>query len=137
MKWTGETKKKFNQIARVYENEIKAQAPGSTIKGGTSVVVEYEGDAVSLAVVLEDKVSYGIFLDQGTGSYYNANEERGPFNPKPGKGTDGIIPRYWMSLSEALEQRTQDELDQAILDQRAEEAEKEFDDTVIEITLDI
>jgi hypothetical protein len=137
MKWTAETKKKFNMIARVYENKIKAQAPGNNIKGGTSVVVEYDKDSVSLAVVLADNVFYGIFLDQGTGPYYKANVERGPFNPRPGKGTGGIIPRFWMSLSEALEQRTQDELNQAILDQRAEEEEKKFNDTVIEITLDI
>ena len=134
---TEETKKKINLIARVYENQIRGQAPSGKIKGGTTVVPVYGKDTVELDVVLAENVFYGKFLDQGTGKYFKENEVRGPFNPNPGKGTDGIIPRYWMSLSEALEDGVYQRLADAIGEQQAQEQLEQLPDSIIEIELNL
>ena len=123
MKITPELKKKISTIARMYEAFIKGQAKTSEIAAGTTVVPIYGDNTIELSVVLADEVFYGIFLDQGTGPYYSRTAERGPFNPNPPKGTGGIIPRFWMSLSETMEER----FNQMIEDAIAEEQEKEID----------
>ena len=39
---------------------------------------------------------YGLFLDGGTGRY--KTKDRKEWNPNPGKGDDGIKPRFWLSV---------------------------------------
>lgn len=85
---------------------VKTQIGVSAFRTGNlqksvSVVGEIQGDQFFL--VLNDPTSYGNFTDFGTKSYRAS--EPGPFNPKPGKGQGGIIPRFWSTLDDATLER--------------------------------
>ena len=87
---------------------VKSQVEVSAYKTGNlmqsvSVLAERSGDVVTF--VLDDPTSYGDFTDFGTKAYRASS--RGPFNPKPGKGEGGIIPRFWSTLSDSTLERIQ------------------------------
>jgi|688.fasta_scaffold391049_2 hypothetical protein len=108
-----EVKKIYELVARSIENEIKAQAPSKKIASGTTVVAEFTGDnEVEFVTVIEDQVKYGIYLDKGTGKYRSDTE--GKWNPNPGKGDDGIIPRFWTSLSDTFMERINMMIEEAL-----------------------
>jgi hypothetical protein len=81
---------------------ISAYKTGN-LQRSVSVIGQRTGDVVAL--VLNDPTSYGDFTDFGTRSYRAS--EPGPFNPNPGKGQGGIIPRFWSSLNDAQIERLQ------------------------------
>ncbi len=109
-----EVKSIYQTVARSIENEIKAQAPSKKIAAGTTVVTEFTGDdEVQFVTVIEDQVKYGIYLDKGTGKYRSDTEGR--WNPNPGKGTDGIRPRFWTSLSDTFVERINMMIEQALI----------------------
>ncbi len=117
-----EVKKIYELVARSIENEIKAQAPSKKIASGTTVVAEFTGDnEVEFVTVIEDRVKYGIYLDKGTGKYRSDTE--GKWNPNPGKGDDGIIPRFWTSLSDTFMERINMMIEEALI--AAEEKKNE------------
>jgi hypothetical protein len=77
------------------------------------VVAEFTGDnEVEFVTVIEDQVKYGIYLDKGTGKYRSDTE--GKWNPNPGKGDDGIIPRFWTSLSDTFMERINMMIEEAL-----------------------
>lgn len=93
---------------RVATLMVKDQVRASAYKTGNlmqsvSVLAERSGDVVTF--VLNDPTSYGDFTDFGTKAYRATS--RGPFNPKPGKGQGGIIPRFWSTLDDAQLERLQ------------------------------
>lgn len=126
MKLSPEAKKKISTIARIYQDSIVKQAPSPEIGDGTTVYPVYKGNSVYFEVALNSKVFYGVFLDTGTGQYYKPNIVRGEWNPDPGKGEDGIIPRYWMSLAQATAQRIDTMLADAISEDLQKQALEEF-----------
>jgi hypothetical protein len=81
---------------------ISAYKTGN-LQRSVSVIGQRQGDVVEL--VLNDPTSYGDFTDFGTKAYRASS--RGPFNPKPGKGQGGIIPRFWSSLDDGQLERLQ------------------------------
>lgn len=104
---------------RVATIMVKDQVRASAYKTGNlmqsvSVSAQRSGDVVTF--VLNDPTSYGDFTDFGTKAYRATS--RGPFNPKPGKGQGGIIPRFWSTLDDAKMERLQmifeEELDAAL-----------------------
>jgi hypothetical protein len=103
---------------------VKDQIRESAYKTGNlmqsvSVLAERTGDVVLF--VLNDPTSYGNFTDYGTRAYLASTP--GLFNPKPGKGEGGIIPRFWSTLDDAKMERVQmifeDEI-QSVLEQDLE-----------------
>lgn len=101
---------------------VKDQVQASAFKTGNlmrsvSVSAQRSGDVVEF--VLNDPTSYGDFTDFGTRAYRAT--QRGPFNPKPGKGQGGIIPRFWSTLDDAKMERItmifEDELEAALDEQ--------------------
>lgn len=137
MELSTETKRKLDTLARIYQTEVRSQAPGDNISRGTTIVVVYEDNSFSFASVLSEKVRYGRYLDEGTGPYYKSNAPRGPWNPDPGKGTKGIIPRYWLSISEVLEERLYDMALGYIAEQREKELEEQYEPTVKTVTIEV
>jgi hypothetical protein len=127
MKLSSEAKKKISTIARIYQDGIVRQAPSPEIGSGTTVYPVFKDNSVSLEVVLDSKVFYGVFLDTGTGKYYKPNIVRGEWNPNPGEGDDGIIPRYWMTLAQATAQRINTMLSDIILEDLQKQAIEQFD----------
>ncbi len=123
-----EIKAIYETVARSMENEIKAQAPSKKIAAGTTVVAEFIGDdQVEFVTVIDDQVKYGIYLDKGTGKYRSDTE--GKWNPNPGKGDDGIIPRFWTSLSDTFIERINMMVEEALIaaeDKKNEELLKEL-----------
>ncbi len=119
-----EVKKIYEMVGRIMENEIRNQAPSSRIASGTTVVTEFTEDGVAYYTVIADKVKYGVYLDKGTGQYYTAEE--GPFNPNPGKGQDGIRPRFWTSLSDTFMERINTMIEEGLLKAQEQQFEEEL-----------
>jgi hypothetical protein len=123
-----DVKRIYDTVARLIENEIRNQAPSSKIASGTTVIAEFSTDGeVSFVTVIEDKVKYGIYLDKGTGQYYTSQE--GPWDQDPGKGQDGIRPRFWTSLNDAFMERISMMIEEAIVQAQ----EKEFEEQLQEL----
>lgn len=103
-----------NKVARKYEQVLQNQAPVRTGELRRQVSVDWrivdtpDGEQVIFSVNL-GRAPYGVFTNQGTGKYYDRNPDRKKWNPKPGEGTDGIKPRYWMNLPESIKKMAQKE----------------------------
>lgn len=104
-------KQAYNRIARKLESFLRSQAPlGDTgsLREQTKVVVDDNGFRI-------ETVNYGFFLHLGTEeetsglNFEEAIIKR--YNPNPGKGDDGIKPRYWMSFGQTLWQQILDEIE--------------------------
>jgi len=117
------------QVAsRLIEEELRSQAPGRKIGPGLSVSPVIERDAIDFVVTFADGVKYGIFLDRGTGRYRAGETEVGRWNPNPGKGTGGIIPRFFTVISNGTQERIAQILGQAFLEDLEQQFEKEIDE---------
>jgi hypothetical protein len=124
-----EVKQAYEMAARIMENEYRAQAPSKKIANGTTVIPVFNGDEVDFLVDLDSQVRYGIYLDMGTGKY--RTDVEGKYNANPGKGTKGIRPRFWISLSDAAQVRIDMIIEEALDKQIEEELNKQFDDNTI------
>ena len=114
--------------ARIMEANIKAQAPSQKIAGGTKVIPVFDGEELRFEVVLDEQVKYGIFLDSGTEREYKPNPNAA-WSPNPGKGTDGIKPRYWTNLDEAMQERMTKIIEEAM----TKAMEKKIDEEISQI----
>jgi hypothetical protein len=93
---------------RVATLVVKDQVRSSAYKTGNlmqsvSVLAERSGNVVTF--LLNDPTSYGDFTDFGTKAYRTSTS--GLFNPNPGKGKGGIIPRFWSTLDDSTMERIQ------------------------------
>jgi len=112
--------------AAIIEEELKLQAPSNKIGSGLTVYPVIEEDAIDFVVVFADGVKYGIFLDRGTGRYRAGETEVGRWNPNPGKGKGGIIPRFFTVISDSAQERVAQVLEEAFLADLEERLEKEI-----------
>jgi len=94
----------YDKIARIIEQILKRQVPVRTGELKSSLRVTVVGSGLEIEFVLSEK-KYGIFTDMGTGRY--KAKSRGKWNPRPGKGRDGIRPRFWKSISDKDQVRIQ------------------------------
>lgn len=95
----------LNMAARLIEANLKRQAPVDTgaLKRSIKVKANYTGESVQFRYSYN---TYGVFVDKGTGPYAVRGKGRtGSWNPRPGKGTDGIKPRFWTSLENSTKIR--------------------------------
>ena len=113
-------------VARIMEANIRAQAPSQKVAGGTIVMPVFENDEVRFEVVLEEKVKYGVFLDSGTEREYKPNPNAA-WNPAPGKGVDGIKPRYWTNIEDSLQVRMAQIIEQAMTQAMENKIDKELE----------
>ena len=93
---------------RVATLVVKDQVRSSAYKTGNlmqsvSVLAERSGNVVTF--LLNDPTSYGDFTDFGTKAYRASTS--GLFNPTPGEGKGGIIPRFWSTLDDSTMERIQ------------------------------
>lgn len=118
----------YNKIARRLEQILQSQAPVDTGRLRRSIAVEFTENGFAIY----DPTGYGFYTHAGTGreaagkgsntaSIY-AQLANKIYNPDPGKGRDGIKPRFWMNFSESVYKMIEDELEKAY----AEEFEKEI-----------
>ena len=85
-------------IQAMIQDKLNAQVP---VKSGAlkrSITVRAEEGPDGL-VVKTGFLTYGIFLDSGTGPFRLPSKTK-PFNrtPQSGVGKGGIYPRYWTNL---------------------------------------
>lgn len=102
----------LNMAARLIEANLRRQVPvgkgtkkkkGGALKRSIKVKANYTGKSVQFRYSYN---SYGVFVDKGTGPYAVRGKGRsGQWNPNPGKGTDGIKPRFWTSLESSTKIR--------------------------------
>jgi len=115
-----------NMASRLISLQLRRQAPvkSGALKRSIHVNVEREdlGDNISFTFTTE-YLGYGIFTDLGTRPYGVSPEQRGEWNPNPGKGKGGIKPRFWNSISESVWQPIEDMLADAI----AQSIQNEYD----------
>lgn len=106
-----EIKKAAFMAARVFESALKAQSPVDTgaLEKSIKVTPIFTDDSVKFR---SSYLTYGKFLDLGTGPYKTPASSRRAWNPKPGKGTGGIKPRFWTSIK----QGTRDSINKMISD---------------------
>lgn len=114
----------YEMAAREIQAIIRAQAPGNNIEKGLTVTYEVDGDTVAWRVNFADDVKYGIYLDEGTGPY--EDEEFDPWNPNPGKGTDGIKPRHFTTIEPAVWARIEMMIEAAIQATKEKEIEEQL-----------
>jgi hypothetical protein len=96
-----EFQKEIIMIARSLEMELNKQ---KGFRNRVSVRPVMKGNVVDFIYTFPD---FGTFLDLGTGPYKTSEVDRGTFNRKPGPGTDGIKPRFWMSINDNTKLRIQ------------------------------
>ncbi len=118
----------LNTAAQIIAFEIRAQAPSQKIANSISVQPIVGSDletefSVDFEINYGDKI-YGLFLDFGTMA--EREEERGEWNPFPGKGKGGIKPRFFTTPSEATTLRVMELIEQAYLKQASDQIEKQF-----------
>jgi hypothetical protein len=115
------------QVAsRLIEEELRSQAPGRKIGPGLSVEPVIQEGQIEFVVTFADGVKYGVYVNRGTGRYRTSPDYVGRWNPNPGKGTKGIIPRFFTMISDGTQQRVLSLLEEAILVDLEQQIEKEF-----------
>jgi hypothetical protein len=118
----------LNTAAQIIAFEIRAQAPSQKIANSISVQPVLSSDMeteieVNFEVNYGDK-TYGLYLDFGTMA--EREEERGEWNPFPGKGKGGIKPRFFTTPSEATTLRVMELIEEAYLKQESDRIEKQL-----------
>lgn len=108
-----EIKQAMDKASRLILDALRRQAPvdkDSDTAGQLKKSVKVRPVFTSLSNIGFDISGdlYGTFLDLGTGRY--RSKDRKPWNPKPGKGTGGIKPRFWLTVP----QKTQDQVNQLL-----------------------
>lgn len=90
-----------NLASRLVSAQLRRQSPVKTgrLKRSIHVRADRQEDVV---IFTADYLGYGVYTDLGTGPYATSEEQRGPWNPTPGKGKGGIKPRFWNSIEEAI-----------------------------------
>jgi len=85
--------------ARLIQDELVSQSPVKTgaLRESIRVTPVFTEDKIIFRSSYED---YGVYVDLGTGPYYTEPTNRRTWNPRPEKGTGGIIPRFWTSLNQ-------------------------------------
>jgi hypothetical protein len=86
-------------IGKLMQTQLRRQAPVDTGLLQKSVTVKAVETKDGIQMVT-GYLTYGIFTDSGTKRYYKPNP-KAPWNARPGKGKDGIKPRYWTNLDKA------------------------------------
>jgi hypothetical protein len=106
-----EIKKAAFLAARVFESALRSQSPKKTgqLERSIKVTPLFTDDSVKFQ---SSYVTYGKYLDLGTGPYKTRASSRRAWNPKPGKGKGGIKPRFWTSIK----QSTRDSINKMISD---------------------
>lgn len=99
-----EIKKAMGDAARLIETLLKSQAPKKTGALAKSVQITPKETPKGNIVFQSNYNRYGRFLDWGTLAE-SAYPNRGKWNPRPGKGTGGIKPRFWTTINAATKQR--------------------------------
>lgn len=112
--------------SQIIEQEIRDQAPGKKIGPGLSVSPVIKDGEIEFYVTFADGVTYGIYLDRGTGKYRSSESEVGRWNPNPGKGTGGIIPRFFTVISIGTQERIAKIMEEAFLADVEEDLQKAF-----------
>ena len=108
-----EIKKAAYMAARVFQNALQAQAPVGPRPRTADAKAKYpqalKQSIKVTPIFTEDSVKfkstynlYGKFVDLGTGAYRTPASRRKAWNPRPGKGTDGIKPRFWTSIKQSV-----------------------------------
>lgn len=111
-----EIKKAAYMAARVFQSALQAQAPVGERPRTKSAKAKYpqalKQSIKVTPIFTEDSVKfksnynlYGKFVDLGTGAYRTPASRRKAWNPNPGKGTDGIKPRFWTSIKASVRQQ--------------------------------
>jgi hypothetical protein len=99
-----EITKALDQMSRLVERTLKTQAPYKTGTLRDSIKVTGKETPNGNLVLNSSYERYGTYLDYGTGRY-NKYPNRGAYNPRPGKGTGGIKPRFWTTLPDTVKER--------------------------------
>jgi hypothetical protein len=108
-----EIKKAAYMAARIFQAALKNQSPVGERPRTKEAQAKYpqplKQSIVVKPIFTEDSVKfqstyndYGKFVDLGTGRYKTRASARRAWNPKPGKGTDGIKPRFWTTVKPAV-----------------------------------
>ena len=105
--------------APVYKGERKDIKKG-LLKGSIGVTADANGWAIR-------EKKYGMFLNQGTGSYKNPSTTAA-WNPNPGRGKGGIRPRYWENIPRETELKIMDTIITAIINQDIQLIQDELSD---------
>jgi hypothetical protein len=113
--------------AQIIEQDIKAQSPSRRIAAGLRVDPVIQDGEISFEVTFSDNTKYGVYLDRGTGRYRASENEVGVWNPNPGKGKGGIIPRFFTVISEAAVERVGEVLESAFVADMEEELAKRLE----------
>lgn len=99
-----EITKALDQMATLVQRTLKSQSPFKTGRLRDSIQVVGKETPNGNLVLNSSYEKYGTYLDWGTGRY-NKFPNRGNYNPRPGKGTGGIKPRFWTTLSDSVKER--------------------------------
>lgn len=110
--------------AQIIEQDIRSQSPSRRIARGLKVDPIVEQDEIAFEVTFDDNVKYGVYLDRGTGKYRASETEVGKWNPNPGKGKGGIIPRFFTVIPETALERVYQVLEEAFVADMEEDLEK-------------
>lgn len=96
-----EIKMAMDKASRIIATALKNQAPVAkegrdrgSLKKSVKVIPRFSSTSDFGFTIEAD--GYGVYLDMGTGRY--AAKDRKPWNPNPGKGDDGIKPRFWLTI---------------------------------------
>jgi hypothetical protein len=90
----------LDMASRIINASLRDQAPVKTgaLRDSIEVRAIQNGDTIQF---VSSYLTYGIYVDLGTGPYAVDEVGTNPWNPKPEKGEGGIIPRFWTSLEES------------------------------------
>jgi hypothetical protein len=113
--------------AALIEGELKNQSPSRKIGSGLSVTPSVSEEGVEFIVTFADGVKYAVYLDRGTGRYRAPESEVGRWNPNPGKGTRGIIPRFFTVISDPTQVRVLEVLEEAYTEDLEEQILNELE----------
>jgi len=101
----------YIKLSRKLESILRYQAPFDTGFLRSQVEVTYTKDGIEIGL---GQAGYGTYLHTGTGQERAGKDPQQlmdkAWNPKPGKGTEGIKPRYWMNFSESVYEMMMDEI---------------------------
>jgi len=110
MKLKEQIQKRLNELGARTQAYLYLQVPVDTGKLKRSLKVQYFLKPNSMGYSFK-YLDYGVYTNLGTGRHYNikwGTKESIPYNLPPfigyrsGKGTGGIRPQYWLSLSGAV-----------------------------------
>jgi len=103
----------YDKYAREIEMILQNQVPKKTGNLARSIIVTADEDGIHVHIGNE-QIAYGIYTQAGTNQYYDKEAFdsvfAGKWNPNPGKGERGIIPRYWENFGSVIKDQMLDEV---------------------------